>query len=72
MGTSWGWFGTVFILLFVTIADTLTLLSLPSIPGIPRFAAVAEIVYSVILLLYLVQPQIRAKALFRERFDLCR
>ncbi len=46
----WGWFGTVSTLLFVTIADALTLLNLPSIP---KFAAAAEIVYSVILLLYL-------------------
>ena len=50
---SWGWFGTVSTLLFVAIADTLTLLNLPSISGIPKFAAAAEIVYSVIVLLYL-------------------
>jgi len=50
---SWGWFGTVSTLLFVAIADALTLLNLPSISGIPKFAAAAEIVYSVIVLLYL-------------------
>ncbi len=61
-GRSWGWFGTVSALLFVTIADVLTLLNLPSIPGIPKFAAFAEIIYSLILLLYLFQPHIRAKA----------
>ena len=55
MGKSWGWFGTVSILLFVTVADVLTLLNLPSIPGIPKFAAVAEIAYSAMLLLYLFQ-----------------
>lgn len=59
MAKSWGWFGTVSILLSVTIADALTLLNLPSIPGIPRFAAFAEIAYSVILLLYLSQLHAR-------------
>lgn len=49
----WGWFGTVLTLTFVVIADALTLLNLPSIPGIPKFAAVVEIVYSAIVLLYL-------------------
>ena len=60
MGKNWGWFGTVITLLFVTFAGALTLLDLPSIPGIPKFAAVSEIAYSVILLLYLFQPHIRA------------
>jgi hypothetical protein len=50
---SWGWFGTVSTLLFVTIADSLTLLNLPSISGIPKFAAAVEIVYNLILLFYL-------------------
>jgi len=49
----WGWFGTVLTLMFVVIADALTLLNLPSIPGIPKFAAAVEIVYSVIVLLHL-------------------
>jgi len=48
----WGWFGTVLTLTFVVIADALTLLNLPSISGFPKFAAVGEIVYSVIVLLY--------------------
>ncbi len=62
IGKSWGWLGTVSALLFVTIADVLTLLNLPSMPGIPKFAAFAEIIYSLILLLYLFQPHIRDKA----------
>ncbi|HLN46524.1 MAG TPA: hypothetical protein VK209_12535 [Candidatus Sulfotelmatobacter sp.] len=56
---SWGWFGTVFTLLFVSIADLLTLLNLPSIPGIPKFAAFTEISYSIILLIYLFQKKNR-------------
>ena len=58
---SWGWLGTVSILLFVTVADALTLLNLPSIPGIPKSAGFAEIAYSIILLLYLFQPHLRGK-----------
>jgi len=53
IGKDWGWFGTVSTLMFVLIADALKLLNLPSIPGIPKFAAVAEIIYSLIVLLYL-------------------
>jgi len=63
IGKSWGWFGTVITLLFVTIADALTLLNLPSIPSIPKFAAMAEIVYGVIVLLYLAHPSTRANML---------
>ena len=57
----WGRVGTAAILLFVIIADSLTLLDLPSVPGIPKFAGYGEITYSVILLLYLSQPRIRAR-----------
>jgi hypothetical protein len=39
----------------------LPLLNLPSIPGIPRFAAVAEIIYSLVVLLYLSQTHVRNK-----------
>ena len=58
---NWGWFGTVSVLLFVTTADALTLLNLPSIPGIPKFVAASEVVCSVALLLYMIQPHVRAK-----------
>ncbi|MCW4054284.1 MAG: hypothetical protein NWE84_05115 [Candidatus Bathyarchaeota archaeon] len=54
----WGWFGTVLTFTFVVIADALTLLNLPSIPGIPKFATVIEIVYSVIILLYLYRLRV--------------
>ena len=61
IGKNWGWLGTVSVFLFVTTADALTLLNLLSILGIPKFAAASEIVYSVVLLLFLVQPHVRAK-----------
>ena len=60
-GRSWGWHGTVAVSLFVIVADALALLNLPSIPGIPKLAAAAEIVYSLIVLLYLSQKHIRAQ-----------
>ncbi len=55
----WGWAGTVAVAIFVTVADTFTLLDLPSIPGIPKSACYLEISYSLLILLYLLQPHIR-------------
>ena len=57
----WGWIGTIAVSMFVVVADALNLAGLPSIPGIPRSAAVAEIVYSLIVVLYLFQPRVRMK-----------
>ena len=50
-----GWVGTVAVSLFVIAADGLTVLNLPSIPGIPKFAAPTEIVYSFLVLAYLLR-----------------
>jgi len=58
-----GWIGTVVVLLFVTLADALTLLKLPSIPGIPTFAAPTEMVYSILVIVYLSLPRMRRKFL---------
>ena len=58
---SWGWIGTIAVSIFVVVADALILAGLPSIPGIPRSAAVAEIVYSLIVVLYLFQPRVRMR-----------
>ena len=57
----WGWIGTVTVLVFVIVADSLTLLDLPSIPGIPKFAGYGEITYSVLVILYLLQKHVRTK-----------
>jgi hypothetical protein len=56
-----GWVGTITILVFVIIADTLTLLDLPSIPGIPKIAGFGEISYSILIIIYLLQTHIRNK-----------
>jgi hypothetical protein len=61
-----GWVGTAAILLFVIVADSLTLLDLPSIPGIPKFAGYGEITYSVFVLIYLSQAHIRANYKIRK------
>ena len=56
-----GWIVTVASLLFVTVADSLAVANLPTIPGIPTFAAPTEIGYSVIVIIYLLQPKVRRK-----------
>jgi hypothetical protein len=57
---SWGWNGTVGVSIFVIVADALALLNLPSIPDIPKLATATEIIYSLIVLLYLSQTHVRA------------
>ena len=62
-GNKWGWVGTVAVSLFVIVADSLTLLDLPSIPGIPKFPALTEILYSLLVVFYLLQSGVRKKYL---------
>ncbi len=62
-GKKAGWIGTVAVSIFVSVADALTLLSLPSIPGIPKFAAPTEIIYSIFVVAYLLQTKVRKKYL---------
>jgi len=61
LSTRWGWMGTFAVSLFVIAADALTLLNLPSIPGIPPSAAGVEIIYSLLVVLYLSQTHVRIK-----------
>jgi hypothetical protein len=60
-GKETGWLGTMAVSIFVIVADALTVLNLPSIPGIPKFAAPTEIVYSLIIVVYLLQSSVRKK-----------
>jgi len=61
-GHKWvGWVGNVAIALFVIMADFLVLLNLPSIPGIPKFAGLGEIVYSILVIIYLNQRHVKAR-----------
>jgi hypothetical protein len=57
----WSWVGTFAVLVFVVVADSLTLLDLPSVPGIPKFAGFGEITYSIFVIVYLLQRHVRAK-----------
>ena len=61
LSTNWGWIGTFAVSMFVIVADALTLVNLPSIPGIPPSAAGVEIIYSLLVLLYLSQTHVRIK-----------
>lgn len=58
MGRRSGWLGTILLSIFVIIVDFLVLLNMPLIPGVPRNAAFGEILYSLVVLLYLFQPKI--------------
>lgn len=60
-GKKAGWIGTILVSLFVIVADSLTVLDLPSVPGIPKFPAATEIAYSIIVIVYLLQPHVRKK-----------
>ncbi len=62
-GRKIGWVGTVLVSLFVIVIDALTLLDLPSIPGVPKLPAFAEITYSLLIIIYLIQSQISKKFL---------
>lgn len=49
-----GWIGTVAVSTFVIAADSLALLDFPTVSGIPKGPAAAEIIYSVIVIGYLL------------------
>src|SRR4030066_2207191 len=58
----WGWVGTIAVLVFVIVADSLTLLDLPSVPGISKLSGYGEIAYSILVILYLFQAHVRTKS----------
>ncbi len=61
----WGWIGTLVVSGFVIIMDSATLLNTPIISEIPSFAAVTEIIYSLMIILYPVQ--LKNKRVFLEK-----
>jgi len=61
LGSRWGWIGTFAVSMFVIFADALTLLNLPNILGIPKAAAAPEIIFSILVVLYLSQTHVRIK-----------
>ncbi len=56
-----GWIGTVAVALFVIIADSLTVFDLVTFLGIIKTAAIVEIPYSLVTVLYLIQNHVRSK-----------
>jgi hypothetical protein len=66
-GKKVGWIGTVAVSLFVIAADSLAVLDLPSIPEIPKLPAITEIAYSLLIVFYLLQGNIRKKYLVQAK-----
>ena len=60
-GKKAGWIGTVAVLVFVIVVDTLKVLNLPSIPGIPNFAPPTELTWSILVIIYLSTKNVRKK-----------
>jgi hypothetical protein len=60
-GKRLGWIGTVAVALFVIVADSLTVLDLLTFLGIIKTAAIMEIPYSFVTVLYLIQNHVRTK-----------
>jgi hypothetical protein len=60
-GTWVGWAGTIATSTFVIAADSLALLDLPTVPGIPKGPAAAEIIYSLIVIGYLLTKGFKNK-----------
>jgi hypothetical protein len=56
-----GWLGTIVVSLFVIFLDMLTVFNLLSVLGIPKTAALGEIPFSIIVIAYLVQGNVRSK-----------
>lgn len=58
-GSNWGWKGNIIISFFVIVVDVFSVLNIPLIAGVPKFAAVGEIPYSLVVVIYLIQPNVR-------------
>ena len=58
-----GWIGTVAVSLFVILMDIIAVLGLSNVLGIPspKVAAIGEIPFSILVLIYLLQHHVRSK-----------
>ena len=65
-GKKTGWIGTILVSLFVIIIDLCTAFDIQFIPGVPKSAAIGEIVISIAILFYLLQPKVRELFLKRK------
>ena len=56
-----GWIGTIAVSLFVIVADFLAVFDVFNVLGIPKAAAIGEIPYSLMIVVYLIQSHVRSK-----------
>jgi len=56
-----GWIGTVAVSFFVILADTFAVFNVINFLGIPELAAIGEIPFSIVIILYFLQYHIRSK-----------
>ena len=63
LGKRSGWIGTVAVSLFVILVDIIAVLGLSNVLGIPspKVAAIGEIPFSILVLIYLLQYHVRSK-----------
>ena len=63
MGKRFGWIGTIAVSLFIIIVDSLAVFDLVNILSIPVpiIAAIGEIPFSILVVVYLLQNHVRAK-----------
>ncbi len=63
VGKRSGWIGTAAVSLFVILVDVLAVLDLSNVLGIPspKVAAIGEIPFSILVLVYLLQYHVRSK-----------
>jgi hypothetical protein len=57
IGSKSGWLGTILVSLFVVVVDVAAVQNVNLMPGVQTIAALGEIFYSVVVLLYLFQPK---------------
>jgi hypothetical protein len=57
-GKKSGYLGTIIVSILVIVVDISAVLGMSLIAGVPRAAALGEIVYSLVVLVYMFQPKI--------------
>ena len=62
-GKKSGWIGTILVSIFVIVVDVCATLDIQIMPGVPKTAALGEIVISLTILVFLLQPKIRQQFL---------
>lgn len=58
-GKKSGWIGTILLSFLIIVVDVFVIFGIQLIPGVPQSAAIGEIIISLGILLYLLQPKLR-------------